>query len=229
MKEKEDFRLIECKTNVIQWDNIKIFLCDLSKSECNNIIEELNDRKRWDKRYWSESTDEDKSNILQNVPVIYREEEKYINPRIPKWQSRYYQTLFENANSDIDEICRNYLEGLEWVFKYYTCGCPDWKWKYHYSYAPLLQDLLKYLRTNPTNEFVPITPPDPCSSYQQLAYVLPYQYLNLLPIKYCELLRTKYAEYYPKKWKFQWAFCRYFWEAHPVLKEMGMDILAKIK
>ena len=146
LKEKEDFRLIECKTNVIQWDNIKIFLCDLSKSECNNIIEELNDRKRWDTRYWSESTDEDKSNILQNVPVIYREEEKYINPRIPKWQSRYYQTLFENANSDIDEICRNYLEGLEWVFKYYTCGCPDWKWNYLCHYSPFISDMAEYMK-----------------------------------------------------------------------------------
>jgi 5'-3' exonuclease len=218
--ENPAFSLID--KNEIVWDNVKIFLSDIAKNERNYIIQELNERKKWDKRYWSEATEEDKANIIQNIPVIYREQEKYIDPTISKWENRYYHILFDNP-CHIDDVCKNYLEGLEWTFKYYTSGCPNWRWKYHYSYPPLLSDLLRYLRTTEIREFIPANNTVPYSSYQQLAYVLPYQYLNLLPIKYCEILRTKYAEYYPIKWKFQWAFCRYFWEAHPILHQRRVE------
>ena len=44
----------------------------------------------------------------------------------------------------------------------------------------------------------------------QLAYVLPPEYYNLLPVKYIKLLSTLKQS----KPEFQWAYCRYFWEAH---------------
>ena len=216
------FSLIDSNNNTILWDNVKLFLHDLANNEQSNISKELEERKKWDKKYWLENTEEDKANILQNTPVIYREQEKYINPSIPNWKNRYYRILFDD-NDIVDEICRNYLEGLEWVFKYYTQGCPNWRWKYNYHYPPLLSDLLNYLRrTDTTNDFIQINA-KPYSSYQQLAYVLPYQYLNLLPIKYMTILREQYREQYPMNWDFQWAFCRYFWEAHPILKEINID------
>ena len=229
-----EYSFIESDTNHVLWENVKLFLSDIAKDESNYIIQELNERQKWDKRYWSETTTEDKANILQNVPVIYREQEKYIDPTIHKWQKRYYHILFDippqnQTQEHIDDICRNYLEGLEWTYKYYTTGCPDWRWKYKYTYPPLLEDILKYLRKITWMiDFVPNKSIKPFTTYQQLAYVLPYKYLNLLPIKYCENLRTNYKEYYPLKWNFKWAFCRYFWEAHPVLKEMDIDKLDKI-
>ena len=166
---------------------------------------------------------------MQKTPLLYTPHESYINPSLPKWQSRYYSTLFQKEQQieqieQIKQICQNYLQALEWVFKYYTQGCIDWRWKYNYSYPPLLSDILEYMRSTPITE-IKTNKKRAYSSYQQLAYVLPYQYLNLLPIKYCEILRTKYAEYYPQKWDFQWAFCRYFWEAHPVLKEIDINQL----
>ena len=56
--------------------------------------------------------------------------------------SRYYKELFDidiDDESETTEICLNYLEGLEWNFKYYIEGCPDWRWCYKYKYPPLLR------------------------------------------------------------------------------------------
>ena len=47
--------------------------------------------------------------------------EKYINPSEKGWESRYYKMLFDIdiCNHWRKKICMNYLEGLEWTFKYY--------------------------------------------------------------------------------------------------------------
>ena len=84
---------------------------------------------------------------MLHIPSKERELEKYINPFDKYWETRYYDMLFD---IDIDDDSRknislNYLEGLEWTFKYYTTGCVDWRWHYKYHYPPLLKDLLKYI------------------------------------------------------------------------------------
>ena len=63
------------------------------------------------------------------------------------------------------------------------------------------------------------------SPYTQLAYVLPKADLNLLPKRMCDFLLKNYSELYPENVVFKWAFCRYFWECHPVLPEIGMELL----
>ena len=64
-------------------------------------------------------TDSDKDFVKQSAPVLLRGAELYIDPSEKYWQNRYYNSLFEGKTHRKD-ICINYLEGLEWVFKYYT-------------------------------------------------------------------------------------------------------------
>jgi hypothetical protein len=77
----------------------------------------------------------------ERPPELSRELERYINPESPGWQQRYYKTLFDMEIDDErrKQICLNYLEGLEWTFKYYTSGCPDWRWSYKYNYPAYKQ------------------------------------------------------------------------------------------
>jgi 5'-3' exonuclease len=63
------------------------------------------------------------------------------------------------------------------------------------------------------------------SSHAQLSYVLPRNILKLLPKNIETFLINNYCDLYPENYDFQWAFCRYFWEAHPILPEIPIELL----
>ena len=108
--------------------------------------------------------------------------------------------------------------------KYYTSGCPDWRWRYKYNYPPLPEDLIKFIPIFDT-EFVPQKPTNPVSDIVQLCYVLPRSNLNLLPNKlYNELIR-KYDHWYKGDCDFVWAYCRYFWESHVEMSDIDIQEL----
>jgi len=216
---------LNCK---IQWKNVGIFISAIAKREHEFLMNEYFVRDKFDKRFYPETTVEEKQDFLLNIPTIYRAEEKYICPNEPMWESRYYKTLFHcNREPDkIKQICMNYLEGLEWTFKYYSNGCPSWKWKYNYHYPPLFVDLCKYI-PHFEMDFINISPNNnkPFLPETQLSYVLAGQNLYLLPKQICQFLNTNYSELYPDNYRFQWAFCRYFWEAHPILPDISLELL----
>ena len=212
----------------IQWKFVGLFIKEIAKREKDFLLNEYFVRDKFDKRRFLETTTEEKSEVLNNSPIIYRGIEKYICPSEVEWEQRYYKGLFhcDRTNENIKAICNNYLEGLEWVFKYYTNDCPDWRWKYNYHYPPLFVDLIKYV---PHFEMDFIKAKSPCfSNAAQLAYVLPRSNLNYLPKHIHDFLNKHYSELYIDEYEFQWAFCRYFWESHPVLPEISLELLSQL-
>ena len=214
--------------NEIQWKWVYLFLNEIAKNEHQYILNEYSIRDKMDGRIWASNTEEERSQILLNIPVIYRQDEKYISPNHSGWEKRYYKVLFdiEPTEENIKMVCMNYLEGLEWVLKYYTIGCPDWKWSIKSNYVPLIRDLVKNMprerkeminsENKKNKQFTP---------YMQLTYVLPRKELDLLPSIMKDYLLEHYSNLYPVEYKFKWAFCRYFWEAHQVLPEIDIDKL----
>ena len=160
---------------------------------------------------------------------MIRQVEKYINIGENGWQERYYKELFgiEINDERKKQICINYLEGLEWNYKYYTKDCPDWKWKYNYKYPPLLEDLCKYVPYFDT-EFIENKLADPVPPLVQLAYVLPRNSLHLLPKKIYEKLILNHSEWYQLDYNILWAYCKYFWEGHVELPHIDINLLEKI-
>lgn len=211
----------------IQWKNVGIFIREIAKTEKQMLLNEYHVRKRFDNFTFLEKTAEEKENILLNAPIIYRAEEKYICPEEPYWEHRYYTILF-HKNADVKEICNNYFEGLEWVYTYYNSDCPNWRWKYNYHYPPLFADLCKYLPTNNHEQLIKRNDSTAVSPYVQLCYVLPYPNLYLLPPKIRSEIETNYPHLYPAKYQFKWAFCRYFWEAHPILPDTSLELFEQI-
>jgi hypothetical protein len=212
----------------IYWKNVRKFVEFLANLEEEYFKNEMKLRDKREKFTYPTNTPEQKYAKFDAIPNYERELEKYINPFKEGWRHRYYKCLFK---IDIDEdrckeICINYLQGLEWTMKYYTTGCPDWRWCYNHNYPPLLQDLIRFIpyfdatfiKENNSTAVTPLV---------QLCYVLPRQSLGFLPDKLYNKLKYDYAELYPTDCEFTWAFCKYFWESHVELPEIDINELEK--
>ena len=213
--------------NKIQWKYFKMFIHELSKREHEFIIQEYVIRDKKQKRNYKTDTIEEREQVLNQIPTIYRTEELYICPSQNMWEERYYKSLFHlHRNHDnLQKICNNYLEALEWVFTYYSSGCNDWRWSYEYHYPPLLVDLYRYI-PNTESKFI-LNKRPAFTENVQLSYVLPPSNFNLLPENVRTILLKEYSNLFSSKLEFQWAFCSYFWESHVCFKNIPLEILDK--
>jgi 5'-3' exonuclease len=212
----------------IFWKNVRKMVQFLAENEEEFFKAETKLRDRKERIPMANITPEDKYKQFDSIPLYDRALEKYINPYKENWQTRYYKTLF---NVDIDEmrrkqICTNYLEGLEWTMKYYTTGCPDWRWCYNHNYPPLFCDLIHYIPYFDT-EFIQDVKPQPVTELVQLCYVLPKQSLQLLPEKLYNSLMKNHSDWYNTDCTFVWAYCKYFWESHVNLPHIDINVLEK--
>ena len=143
--------------------------------------------------------------------------------------AQMHQRIRPDATQEfMNQLCNNYLEGLEWTFKYYTEGCPHWRWKYNYHYPPLFVDLVKRVPSFETifiDNNVGIN--KPFHPNTQLAYVIPIWNHNLLSNTNGNHLDKKYYVDI-QNMEFQWMFCRYFWEAHSLLPNIPIENLEEL-
>ncbi len=233
-----DRGFIDDTTLNIQWKWVSLFVSELAKNEHKFILEEFTGREKLAKHSWPKKTPEERETLFQNSPIILRTDELFICPTEMGWESRYYRVALDvDDMSNVSDICRNYCEGLEWTFRYYTVGCPHWRWKYAYDYPPLLVDLAKYLEmkiVNMTDEYSYFRESKTDSKNRpflpeiQLAYVIPkFQHGLLNERMKCIVSNPKYNNLFPSldTLTFKWIGCRYFWESHAVLPEIGCDAM----
>ena len=211
---------------VIYWDNVYKLIDYLSEKEYDNLKDEYRIRDRMEKRNLPSKTIEDMKTRYLHTPIKNRCIERYIDPYQNGWEIRYYESLFDSYNNKdfLRNVCFNYLEGLEWVMKYYTTGCVDWRWCYRYDYPPLLKDLLKYV-PRWDMDLIKKNNHKAVKDIVQLAYVLPNESLHLLPQKYHIRLLKEMKGCYPMDCKLKWAFCKYIWESHVDLPHIDIEKL----
>lgn len=226
-----DKSFISSKTGKIQWKHFHDFIKELANNERPAILNEYKIRERMEHYKYPQTTPEEKEQMMNNAPTLYRGEEKYICPTEEYWEERYYKVLLktERDEASVKKIANNYIEGLEWVFKYYTEGCPNWLWRYEYMYPPLLVDLVKYIPHFETDYFQE-NKTRPFHHNTQLLYVIPEKYYDIIDPHFIDEIQcNQYTQYFENgRLEFVWAFCKYLWEAHIVLKEVPMDVLLLI-
>ena len=212
------------RDNRIVWKNLRTMMSFLATNEDMLLKEEYERRDIMAERVAKRVST--KEEILNSIPLLDREIEEFINPWKDGWEKRYYGKIFDIKINKfrLNEICLNYMEGLEWTLHYYTQGCKNWRWSYHYDYAPLLKDLignLPYFNTTLVKENNNHITNEPL-----LCYVLPRNCLSLLPNNIVQMVKDK--KWYREDAEYVWAFCRYLWEAHVRLPEVRIDEIERI-
>jgi 5'-3' exoribonuclease 2 len=95
------------------------------------------------------------------------------------WKQRYYSEKFHVSGDDEEfrkMLCKDYMTGVVWVFKYYYSGCPSWGWYYPHHYAPFASDLKGLSRLA-----IAFQQDEPFTPLQQLLAVLPPRSAPALP------------------------------------------------
>lgn len=117
------------------------------------------------------------------------------------WKSRYYRHYFGIEDTDknsIHQICKMYLQGISWAWKYLRIGVPSWNWYYPFHQAPHLSDLVYVMRQVNLNRFK-FKKNAPIHAFNQLLAILPKNSIQLLPDSYKCLMHSNstIADFYP--------------------------------
>lgn len=151
----------------------------------------------------------------------------------PDWQTRYYKRYLQTNNIneiEINKICFNYIEGLNWNINYYFSGCPSWTWFYKFSCAPTISDLYSYLSKNKVSLNTVWVKTKPLSTVEQLLCILPPYSVNLIP-KEAQWLMTDITspirDLYPNSFYLEMIYMRYFHETIPKLPIIDYNRISK--
>jgi len=209
------------KTNVkliqngrIIWSELYKLFYSLSKDEQAMIAKQI----MW--KPTRKRTNITHADRLNHLPLYDTDEEEYLN----QYPDKYNEILFKQKNDE--DICKNYLEMLEWTWAYYKGEDVDLYMYYRMHYAPLFKSLLhhfplygeSFLKTKNTTYVNPIT---------QLLYVLPYDDFHLIPTQNMDQVLKEFPYLKVKHYDIQYAFCHFFWEAHVDLNYIPVKALDK--
>jgi 5'-3' exonuclease len=191
---------------LINWSTFHILCSELSSKE----VELINVNIEWKKKMASYSHPLTIEESLDAVALKDMKRELYISSHIDK----YYSFLFQNNEKD---VCKNYLQMLEWTWNYYNGICKNNYLCYDFHCGPLFSSLQKYVPCFNEELLQQDTTKLP-SSISQLLYVLPYDDYNLISIKnyskFIQLIDKEYINLTETNFPIHFDFCKFFWEGY---------------
>ena len=147
----------------------------------------------------------EKTFLSEQIQLAQKADEKFRNNTLLKcvvedvnnvfFNYTKYRELYNTKIKDVKKMSHDYILGLDWVFKYYIKGCPNFGWCYEHHYAPLLIDLVENFDCSlKISEDINT----PHTQFQQLLAILPSVSKNLLPKElHCFYDNPALKEYYP--------------------------------
>ena len=192
---------------------LKIFFQTLSEYEKPVLEHKLKNKKI----YFEDA-------LLESCAVF--SENKY-ELDIKKYRDEYCKHYFGTTkNSNIENICHSYLEGLQFVISYYTNDVPSWNWNYPYYYAPSTYFISKHIDTFTFNKYEKNRPLLP---FQQLMCILPPKSFNLLPKPLDMLYSHIDLDYmFPDKLDIDLAGKKNDWQGIVLLPKLELNIIKSV-
>jgi 5'-3' exoribonuclease 1 len=178
-------------------------------------------------------------NRVDNYPAFNKYPD-VVKPSRPGWRRNYYHYMLSlHSIEDINRVCANYMEGLQWTFSYYFHGCMSTAWHYAYNYSPTIMDLYNFLLTTMSEKtfdddhFVEkiqkYTYPREMEGIN-LLMVLPPQSKQLLPStvrRVVDDVGLGCTHLFPVSFKIETYLKHYLWECHPSLPNVDTQKLAR--
>lgn len=197
--------LVDGKT--INWSAFNLLCAEISSKE----VELINVNIEWKKKMATYSHPLTIEESLDAVALKDLKREIYISNNIDK----YYSFLFKNNEKD---VCKNYLQMLEWTWYYYNGICKNNYMCYEFHSGPLFSSLKKYIPCF-NEELIEHDTKKLPSSITQLLYVLPYDDYTLIPLKmeykqFIRLIDKEYINLTETNFPIHFDFCKFFWEGY---------------
>ena len=141
----------------------------------------------------------------------------------PKYyKKRYYNHFFPRMQ--INQICKEYLEGISWVRHYYLNDCPDWLWLYKHHQSPFISDIYQYLLHNPVPEIKVLDNKYSIKPLEQLMMVIPSDFANILPVECRSIFKNpNLKKYFLQDYDFDIFMKTKFWMVYPEIPNPNYD------
>lgn len=203
---------------IIDWENFKLYLENLALNEHRLIFAESRNqfvsRKSFD---YSIETVKKAKELVKGTSVKVNKfnynrfrDMWYHNEFSPKGDLAPVMKIlgynpFVVSLESITDMVKNYLDSIWWVFNYYNYGLRsvNYRWYYPYYHAPMLMDVLQYIKDNPQEpvDWKNIPGIGMMSVLHQLISVLPIQSYVLFPPDIVSLVgdTSPIVDYFPHK------------------------------
>ncbi|CAF1228177.1 unnamed protein product [Adineta steineri] len=124
-------------------------------------------------------------------PLYY--EDKFRRPLYYKDKFGFNAT---DLNTFSNKVATDYVQGLYWVFQYYSKGPPSWTWYYPHHYAPLAYDF-----SNVKNLDLKFDPPgEPVRPFEQMMATFSPKNVDYLPLAWRPIMTEEIfdiSKFYP--------------------------------
>lgn len=181
-------------------------------------------------------TDEYKISLwkLENMKFSF-DKPNFIGKEIIEFaKSQYYSYYFgidDYYEESVSQVVENYLEGLEWITKYYFATCCSWSWYYIYHNAPYLSDIYNFIKTNKFRfKHINFSQSKPFPPFVQLLLVVPYECRQILPNSLQKNISEnfKYRLLFPQKIILDLFDKHVFWKCTPFLSPFNLQLIYEL-
>ena len=218
---------------------------ELAQIENKSMVTYSNRRqhKRINMRHIETEEDRQKQ-LLKMLPLQYLNIEKIIEPKRADWRHRYYQICLNckyNTNTR-DLVVKQYMESIVWTFHYYFNQLTSWDWFYQFQYGPTCLDILNYLKDytpirsirkhvtfNINNIKKSFKLGQPIKPQELLIMVLPLENKSIMINNIDTLLNKnpQIKKYFPSNYNIAIPYHTMYWECHPILPIIDIDVIKK--